>query len=141
MYSSQTNLTGSCLCGAIRYQAETLRHTIGNCHCGMCRKFSGAAFSTFGEVPADKFRWTSGEHKLKTYVAQNGSKRQFCSDCGSSLTFAQARGGEDIVEFSLGTLDSELDCKPDAHIYLNYKADWFEVNDDLLQFAEGREPS
>ena len=55
-------LTGSCLCGAIAYEVKELEPNMANCHCGMCRKFHGAAFATFGEAKSENFRWTRGEN-------------------------------------------------------------------------------
>lgn len=104
----------------------------------MCRKFHGAAFSTFGEAASKDFRWTSGENHLKEYIAENGSVRQFCEQCGSSLTFTSGEQRKDVIEFSLGTLDDPIDKKPDAHVYCAYKASWININDDLPQFEEGR---
>ena len=129
---------GSCLCGAIRYEVDEIQAEIAHCHCSMCRKFHGAAFATFGEAKSEHFRWLAGEELLQRYVGHNGTVRQFCRQCGSSLTF-QAPGGTDgFVEFSLGTLDSAIDLRPDAHIYVGSKACWSEITDELPQYLESR---
>ena len=48
-----------------------------------------------------------------------------CSqNCGSSLTFATDDGIQELVEFSMGTLDSKVKQSPDVHIYTDYKANW-----------------
>ena len=73
-------LKGSCLCGSITYEAEKIETRIGHCHCSMCRKFNGAAFSTFAKVKLEHFRWLSGEDLLKGYNAENGTVRPFCSN-------------------------------------------------------------
>jgi len=86
----------------------------------MCRKFHGAAF-------------------LKTYLAPNGTKRQFCDNCGSSLTFVPSNDTGELVEFSLGTLESKIELRPDAHIFTNYRASWYELSDDLPQFTGDRD--
>lgn len=111
---------------------------MAHCHCSMCRKFHGSAFSTYGEAKKDQFRWITGEDLLVSYVAGNKTSRQFCKKCGSSLTFKAASGQEDCIEFSLGTLDSEIDLRPDAHIYVGSKANWVEFCDELPQHWEGR---
>jgi len=103
----------------------------------MCRKFSGAAFSTFGEATHANFHWLKGKSLLKSYRANNGTTRQFCSHCGSSLTFSSP-AHPDLVEFTLGTLDSDISFKPDAHIFTASKADWYDINDELPQFENGR---
>jgi len=129
---------GQCLCGAIKYEVDKIEPQMANCHCSMCRKFHGAAFSTFGEAKAKNFRWIEGEDKLKSYKADNGSVRQFCNNCGSSMTFAPFKDFNELVEFSLGTLDSDIDIMPDAHVYIASKANWVEVCDKLPQYKEGR---
>ena len=104
----------------------------------MCRKHSGAAFATYGEAKKDNFRWNNGVELLESYVASNGSTRKFCRICGSSMTFKAKRGQEDIVVFALGSLDSDIELRPDAHIYVGSKANWFELNDELPKHIEGR---
>ena len=54
-------ITGSCLCGGIRYQIDGALGAVAHCHCSMCRKATGAAFRTRATVPASSFRWVSGE--------------------------------------------------------------------------------
>ncbi len=43
-----------------------------------------------------------------------------------------------VIEFSLGTLDSDIEQTPDAHIFIANKANWFEPSDQLPQFAQAR---
>ncbi len=131
---------GQCLCGEIKYEVDKIEAQMGNCHCTMCRKFHGAAFSTFGEAKTKNFRWVEGEDQLKSYEADNGSVRQFCENCGSSMTFAPSKDANGVIEFSLGTLDSDIDidASPDAHIYTGSKANWVEICDDLPQHKKAR---
>ena len=130
---------GQCLCGLIKYEVSKIEERMGHCHCSMCRKFHGAAFATLGEAKAHNFKWISGENHLKSYVAPNGTIRKFCENCGSSLIFVPSNDTGELVEFSLGTLDSDIDLKPDAHIYTAFGAKWFEISDDLPRYSEGRD--
>lgn len=83
------------------------------------------------------FTWTSGQHFLKAYQAENGSVRQFCQECGSSLTFQpKVHGG--LVEFALATLDDNGKFVPDAHIFMNSKVDWYSPQDDLAKYSKHR---
>lgn len=133
-----TPYTGQCLCGSIQYEVDEIGTQMGHCHCTMCRKFHGAAFATFGEANVDKFRWVKGEELLASYKAENDTVRKFCKICGSSMTFTPSNDEGKVVEFSLGTLESEIPHKPDAHIYLASKADWYDFHDDLPHFSQGR---
>ena len=130
---------GQCLCGKIKYQVDAIEPKLGHCHCTMCRKFHGAAFATYGEAKSENFRWLEGEDQLKSFKADNGTLRQFCQNCGSSLTFAAADNDGKFVEFALGTLDSEIDERPDVHIYTGYKANWFDITDDLPKYKDYRD--
>lgn len=129
---------GSCLCGSVKFQVTDIGEKMANCHCSMCRKFHGAAFATFGEVSVENFVWLKGKELLSSYRAENGTVRQFCSNCGSSLIFKPANDKNEVVEFSLGCLDSDIERTPDANIFTKYKANWYEITDDLPQFEEGR---
>ena len=111
---------------------------MANCHCSMCRKFHGAAFATFGEAKSGNFQWLTGQELLKSYTAYNGATRQFCSVCGSSLTFSPANDEHQFIEFSLGSLDTDIPLRPDAHIYIGSKANWIELHDELPKYTEGR---
>ncbi len=129
---------GQCLCGAIRYELDALSERMGHCHCSMCRKFHGAAFATFGEVRHEDFRWVQGESDLKAYIAKNGSTRQFCQHCGSSMTFKPKNDDGSVIEIALGTLDTPIPNRPDAHIFTANRASWYSIEDSLPQFPASR---
>lgn len=133
-----TPYKGQCLCGAVKYEVDEFSPRMAHCHCSMCRKFHGAAFATYGEAKASGFRWLEGEADLQAYTAENGTTRRFCRYCGSSMTFASKNHPGDTVEIALGTLDSNLDMSPDAHIWVDSKASWSEIHDVLPQYSEDR---
>ena len=136
--TSKAPYHGSCLCASIEFEASHLSTKMGHCHCSMCRKFHGAAFATFGETSREHFRWLKGAELLSSYTADNGTTRQFCSKCGSSLIFIPSGDDNGLVEFALGALDDPISETPDAHIYTAYKANWMGLCDDLPKFPESR---
>lgn len=138
-HSPQPPYQGSCLCGAIQFEAGEFSPIMAHCHCRMCRKFHGAAYATFASTPSDQFRWLKGAELLASYQAGNGTIRKFCRQCGSSLIFVDPTQTDDMVEFALATLDEPVNAKPDAHIYTAYKAEWTEICDGLPTYPEGRE--
>jgi len=139
MTESKPPYIGSCLCNSIMFEVDAIEPHMGHCHCSMCRKFHGAEFATYGEAKKGNFRWVNGEENLSNYLAPNGTTRQFCKLCGSSLTFSPSNNPEGLVEFSIGTLDSEIPHRPDAHIFVGYKANWSTIHDELPQYTESRE--
>jgi hypothetical protein len=127
-----STLTGSCLCGGIRYEIDGPLGAIVNCHCSMCRKATGAAFRTRAAVPASAFRWTRGEELLTRYQSSPGNIRTFCRICGSTLaSFFPAAPAE--IGLPLGTLDDDPGVTPQAHVYVRSKAPWHEITDALPQ--------
>lgn len=139
MTDSKFIARGQCLCGQIQYEVSAIEERMAHCHCSMCRKFHGAAFATLGEARAENFRWVAGEDQLKSYIAPNGTTRQFCNNCGSSLTFAPANDTGELIEFALGTLETDIALKPDAHIFTQFGANWYEIKDDLPEHTKGRD--
>ncbi|WP_347310454.1 GFA family protein [Defluviimonas sp. SAOS-178_SWC] len=89
-----TDVTGGCLCGAVRVTARGEPYRVGLCHCLDCRKHHGALFYAAAIFPATAVTVDG------TTSAYNG--RHFCPRCGSSV-FAR---WEDEVEVHLGTLDA-----------------------------------
>ena len=123
----------------IQYEIDEVEPKMAHCHCSMCRKFHGASFLTFAEVKTDDFRWLKGKELLVNYVASNGTVRQFCCVCGSSMTFKSAHSTGNSIEIALGTLDSNFDQQPDAHIHVDSKAKWVNICDDLPKFAKDQD--
>ena len=58
--------------------------------------------------------------------------------CGSPL-ISKRDSLPDTVRLRVGTLDTEADVKPVAHIYAGSKALWYEITDNLPQYRD-REP-
>lgn len=129
---------GGCLCGEVRYSVIEFVDSVANCHCKMCQRHTGAPYATYACVEANNFRWLQGEQLLQNYTANNKTTRRFCGNCGSSLTFVSPLETADVIELSLATLDGDSPVKPDAHIFLESKANWTELNDDLGKFVQGR---
>jgi len=129
---------GGCLCGAVRYGVNHFHEAIANCHCTMCRKFTGAAYATYASAALVDFNWITGENLLTHYRAENGTTRSFCRHCGSGLVFTAAKPADDIVEIALATIDGDVPVKPDAHIYVDNKANWTEFKDGLALHSQGR---
>ena len=144
---------GSCLCGDVKFSLlptsiPGIFKTVAHCHCSMCRKHTGAAFSTYGEVPAEAVVF-EGEKEFPPCVVrytapENSTIRTFCSSCGSNVMFESPYNHIDgTVELAIALIDEfaeGISCtKSDCHIFVKYKAPWFDITDSLPQFEEYRE--
>ena len=140
MDNRSTKLEGSCLCGGIRYEIDGPLGRVVNCHCSMCRKATGAAFRTRARVPTAAFRWVQGEELVSGYDSSPNETRTFCRVCGATLpTFFRDRPGE--LGLPLGTLDGDPGVRPSAHVWVDSKAPWWTITDDLPRHGEGIAPA
>jgi hypothetical protein len=128
-----SQITGSCLCGEIKY---TLHQNIGDimhCHCIKCRKAHGSAFSSVAKIDDKNFNLTDDSYKLKSYPSSENKYRHFCSNCGSQI-YAK-RDNTDFIILRLGTLNNETlannDYRESKHIWLSEKACWYELNNKI----------
>jgi hypothetical protein len=124
---------GSCLCGAIRYEIDGPFGEMHHCHCSMCRKGHGAAFSTFARVSRASLRFLSGAEQLRRFRSSPPVQRSFCGGCGSSLLF-EVDALPEVVWVAAGTLDDDPVMRPQAHIFVDSKAPWDCIVDGLPQF-------
>lgn len=128
---------GSCLCEGVIFSVSGFSPLAANCHCSMCRKFHGAAYGTL--VAVTDLTWLSGKALLKDFIAENGTVRTFCSECGSSLGFRESGSPSEKMELAIAAFDDEIPVVIDAQIYTAYRAKWCELYMDISAFEEGRE--
>jgi hypothetical protein len=133
--TSVTGITGSCLCGAVRYEATGPAGPMVHCHCRTCRKAHGTAFSTIVPVAKPGFRWTAGEHLLAHFESSPGKGRWFCSRCGSQLV--SIRDSREEVVLRAGCIDDGQVGPPVAHGWVESVPAWDRIADDLPRFARG----
>lgn len=76
---SETTRTGSCHCGAVRFEVDADLGSVIECNCSHCaRKGFLLAFT-----PAQNFRLLSGADALSEYrFNKNAINHQFCRVCG-----------------------------------------------------------
>lgn len=130
---------GGCLCGSVRFQINGAIRNIVYCHCSQCRKAQGSAFATNGIVRAQDFKILSGEEALTGYESTPGQTKYFCKTCGSPI-MSKAASKPDQIRIRLGTVESDIEERPMAHIFATSKANWEEITGDLPQY-ESYEPN
>ena len=125
--------SGSCLCKTVQFEIHGSIRNIIYCHCSECRKAQGSAFATNGIVDADKFKIVKGEDQLSGYANSTTQTKYFCRNCGSPIMSKNAQY-PDQVRIRLGTIESDITERPEAHIFVSSKANWDSIHDDLPQF-------
>jgi hypothetical protein len=130
-----TVVSGSCLCGGVRFEVELPFRRASYCHCSRCRKHSGAGALVHGRVAREQFRLLAGEDLIRVFRPPNGAVKAFCTVCGSSLFGGHWPEGPEIsVRF--GALEGDPQIRPQYRTFVDSKAAWDELPDDgLPRFA------
>lgn len=118
------HITGSCHCGAIRYEAEVDPATATICHCTDCQKLSGAPWRASVRVAAEDFH-VQGEPRVYVKTADSGTRRgqAFCPECGSPL-YAYTPADPRTYAIRLGTVDQRADLLPRHQIWCESALPW-----------------
>jgi ADP-ribosyl-[dinitrogen reductase] hydrolase len=120
-------MKGSCLCGAIEYEIDSIDMPVAHCHCRTCQKAHAAPFASTAGVMREHFRWLKGEDKLSAFESTPGKLRYFCSGCGSHLV--AERENQPLVIVRIATLDENPDVTPQMHIWTSHDVPWLGYED------------
>lgn len=116
-----TTRTGSCLCGARRYEIEGDVGGVWICHCSLCRKATGSVGNAILIVPRGQFRWLAGEDQGETFQLRPTYGVTRCRTCGTPLP---AEVDEANIYVTAGTLDEPLGAGVRTHLFCASRADW-----------------
>jgi hypothetical protein len=130
-------ITGSCLCGGVRFEISRAVGPFELCHCRRCRKVSGSAFLAGIGVRTTDFHLLSGKDLISTYDAPilrspPAYRVSFCTRCSSPVPNPEPNS--EWCEIPAGLLDGDPELKPDKHIFVEHRAPWFEIADKLPQY-------
>ncbi len=129
-------IEGGCRCGAVRYSiaVETLPPVYA-CHCHICQRASGSAFSVQALVAEDSLT-VNGPIVVREIATEDRiSIQRFCGDCNARVYNTNTRR-PGIAVIRAGTIDrsEELECK--AHIYTDFRQRWVTLPPDVPQWGE-----
>ena len=121
--------TGSCLCGAVRFEVEGSLPGPDACHCTQCRKSSGHYFAST-DIQRDALT-VYGAEFVTWYRSSEKVRRGFCSTCGSSLFWDPVH--KDYVGVAMGAFDKPTNTHLRVHIYVADKGDYYDIADGVEQ--------
>jgi hypothetical protein len=129
-------IAGSCLCGDVAYEVKAPLARMVNCHCSRCRRGRSSAHATNAICKIDDLRFVRGESRLRTYKVPEARffTISFCERCGGAAPLISRERG--FVLIPAGTFDTDPGMRPQCHIHVSSKANWFEITDDLPQFEQ-----
>lgn len=81
----ETEASGGCQCGAVRWHVTAVLDTSHICHCRMCQKAAGNFFAALIGIPRDAVHWTRGAPAW--FKSSDKAARGFCPTFGTPLAY------------------------------------------------------
>jgi len=118
------NISGGCLCGAVRYRSTASPITTRVCWCRVCQ-YIGAGSGTVNTCFRTETFSVEGELRDYRSIAESGNimHRRFCPTCGTHL-FSEAESRPHLVFVRVGTLDDPEAVRPAMTIWTSAAPEW-----------------
>ena len=129
-------ISGSCFCNTVRFKVSGAPKSVVNCHCSICRRQSGAAFSTYVAVLESAFEIISGIESISSFQMGEGAYKYFCKNCGSPI-FNKNNRYPGLSIIYLGGISDLSNMVPTANIYCENQLPWVPSIAELRSFAQG----
>ena len=122
--------TGGCLCSGVRFEASMRITGALFCHCRMCQRASGSAFSLNVVYPRSRLVITQGEPSW--HHSSKIADRGFCPGCGTPLFVRYSVAEwENWIAVSLGAHDYPEHIPAERHFGVESQLPCVQLADDL----------
>ena len=130
------DITGGCLCGAVRYRCTRAPISMGLCQCERCQRQSGSAFLIATVFARDAVCFESGALKVYAAYAEDGAGlyRHFCPECGAAIMITLERY-PDIRSLMGGSLDDKSLLRPTFSLWCDSAQPWLRLPPEIELFA------
>lgn len=134
--STDRELSGSCLCGGVRYRCRGPLESMARCFCVQCRKASGGECATNALVERGSFQLQAGADLLREFESSPGQMRVFCSRCGSPI-FKRYVEDPDRIRIRLGLLDVDFEEMPVVQVFASEKLNLTRIDESIPTLERG----
>ena len=135
------NITGGCLCRAVRYSISAPPIVTRACWCRVCQ-YIGACSGTVNVCfPSDAIT-VSGELREYRLVAESGNPmlRRFCPQCGTHL-FTSTTARPQLMFVRAGSLDDPELARPAMTIWTSSAPSWACLDEGIPKFERQPPPA
>ncbi len=123
--SDTGQVSGRCLCGAVKYTASKKIEEYGACHCEMCRRWAGGPFLATGGDEEIQF---VGEENIGRYKSSDWAERGFCKICGSNLFYYLIPTNQYMM--AVGALEDQSELKMHTEVFIDEKPDSYAFSNE-----------
>jgi hypothetical protein len=124
-------VTGGCLCKAVRYRISAAPLATRMCWCRVCQ-YLGSGNATVNACFPRNSITIEGELRDYPLIAESGNHmhRRFCPVCGTQM-FSEAESRPHLIFVRVGTLDDPEIAKPGATIWVSQAPTWACIDERL----------
>ena len=128
--SGDTERQGHCLCGAVTITAANSGHSVGACHCAMCRRWCSGPLMAIdcGTDPV-----IGGEENLAIFDSSPWAERGFCRKCGSSLFYRLKGTGQ--YQVSAGVFDEVEDLVFEIQVFVDERPSFYRFANETREMT------
>ncbi len=111
---------GHCLCGKVKVTVPQMNHSVGSCHCGMCRRWTGGPLMAVDCGSDVSFE---GEENVGVYDSSDWAERGFCKNCGTNLFYRLKESNQFVMP--VGIFDGDENFVFDHQIFIDEKPAYY----------------
>ena len=133
-------VTGGCLCKAVRYRITAPPIVTRVCWCRVCQ-YLAAGNGTVNTCFPSSAITIEGQLADYSLTADSGNvmHRRFCPKCGTQM-FSESEARPHLIFVRAGTLDDREIAKPSATIWVSAAPTWACMDDEIPQFERQPPP-
>jgi hypothetical protein len=119
-----------CHCAAVEMEVSFPSRFVAHCYCWSCRTAHAAGVVTWIGFKREQVRFVAGEELVRDYLSSPGTRRKFCTQCGTRLAFESEHGdwkGE--MHLPLALFTTPVDREPHANSFPEERPPWAPFHD------------
>ncbi|MGE0025356.1 MAG: GFA family protein [Hyphomicrobium sp.] len=136
----EVNVSGGCLCGAVRFKVSGTPIRMAQCHCLDCQRASGTGHMSNAIFNAADVE-ISGATASYASTSDSGNvlTRHFCPTCGGRVFLtSKARPGKIVM--AVGAFDDMSWFEPEIVLFTKRRPHWDITTEDVPNFEAGPPP-
>ena len=130
--------SGGCLCGEVRFSVTGRPLQVLVCHCTMCQRVTGSAFSVEPVFMKAQVAVSGQQRATYSYRSKDHGRIlqfSFCRRCGNRVGLTLERFPAVQVLYG-GTFDEPAWLAPSAHIFTDSAVSWLALPNDVQCFTQ-----
>lgn len=129
--TEKLELSGQCMCGAVRFSATARKPSVVACHCDMCRRWSAGPFMSIG---CNNVIFGNSED-IGRIRSSDWAERGFCTKCGSNLFYHVLEASD--YQIAVGLIDDQSKLRMSLQMFTDFKPEFYEfANDTKMMTGE-----